>query len=185
MSHPNQHMHKVARAESWTTQRCALSPWAREHVLIRLLLGFGGMLLGWTAVAAELPWLTDLPKALGQATAEKKSVLLFFHGSDWCPTCKELERDVIKSPEFAAYARQALVLVDVDFPTKGKQSEELKKANAALRQRFNIGDNLPTLVLLNESGETVFQEAGYPGGGPKAVLPNMSGMQPKPPVLFR
>jgi rhodanese-related sulfurtransferase len=110
---------------------------------------------------------------VAQANSEKKSVLLFFHGSDWCPTCKELERDVIKSAEFAAYARQALVLVDVDFPTKGAQSEELKKTNAALRQRFNVGDNLPTLVLLNESGETVFQEAGYAGGGPAAVLPNL------------
>jgi protein disulfide-isomerase len=130
-------------------------------------------LTAWPARAAELTWLTDLPKAQAQANAEKKSVLLFFHGSDWCPTCRELERDVIKSLEFNAYARQALVLVDVDFPTKDTQSEALKRANAALRQRFNIGDNLPTLVLLNESGETVFQEAGYAGGGPAAVLPNL------------
>ena len=145
-----------------------------------LALGMFAVLTAWAANAADLTWLTDLPKAQAQAHAEKKSVLLFFHGSDWCPTCKELERGVIKSPEFSAYARQALVLVDVDFPTKGAQSEELKKANAALRQRFNIGDNLPTLVLLNDSGETVFQEAGYAGGGPAAVLPNLQ-RHAKPP----
>jgi rhodanese-related sulfurtransferase/thioredoxin-related protein len=127
----------------------------------------------WPARAAELTWLTDLPKAQAQANAEKKSVLLFLHGSDWCPLCRELQREVINAPEFITYARQALVLVDVDFPTKGTQSEELKRANAALRQRFNIGDGLPTLVLLNESGETVFQEAGYTSGGPAAVLPNL------------
>jgi len=143
-------------------------------------LGVLAGLTAWPARAAEVTWLTDLPKAQAQATAEKKSVLLFFHGSDWCPTCRELERDVIKSPEFAAYARQALVLVDVDFPTKGTQSEALKRANAALRKRFNIGDGLPTLVLLNESGETVFQEAGYTGGGPAAVLPNLQ-RHAKPP----
>jgi protein disulfide-isomerase len=140
---------------------------------LQFLAGITGLVFGFEAVAAELSWLTDLPKALAQTTKEKKAVLLFFHGSDWCPTCKELERDVIKSPEFAAYARQALVLVDVDFPTKGKQSDDLKKANAALRQRFNIGDNLPTLVLVNDSGDTLFQEAGYAGGGPAAVLPNL------------
>jgi protein disulfide-isomerase len=136
---------------------------------LAILLG----LTAWPARAAEVTWLTDLAKAQTQANAEKKSVLLFFHGSDWCPLCRELARDVIKSPEFITYARQALVLVDVDFPTKGTQSEELKRANVALRQRFNIGDGLPTLVLLNESGETVFQEAGYAGGGPAAVLPNL------------
>jgi len=144
-----------------------------KHTFTWLPLGLIFGLTAWPTRAAELTWLTDLPKAQAQANAEKKSVLLFFHGSDWCPTCRELERDVIKSPEFIAYARQALVLVDVDFPTKGTQSEALKQANAALRQRFNIGDNLPTLVLLNESGETVFQEAGYTGGGPAAVLPNL------------
>lgn len=148
----------------------------RTHMRSALTWLCLGVILGltaWPAQAAELTWLTDLPKAQAQANAEKKSVLLFFHGSDWCPTCRELERDVIKSPAFIAYAREALVLVDVDFPTKGAQSEALKRANAVLRQRFNIGDSLPTLVLLNESGETVFQEAGYAGGGPAAVLPNL------------
>lgn len=138
-----------------------------------LALGLWAGLFAWSVAGAELAWLTDLPKALAQANAEQKSVLLFFHGSDWCPTCKELERDVIKSPEFAAYARQALVLVDVDFPTQGGQSEALREANAALRRKFNIGDNLPTLVLLNDSGDTLFQETGYRGGGPAAVLPNL------------
>jgi len=123
--------------------------------------------------AADLEWLTKLAKAQAQANAEKKSVLLFFHGSDWCPVCRELQREVIDSPEFKAYAREALVLVDVDFPDKGKQDEALKRANAALKARFNVGDNYPTLVLLNESGETVYQEAGYRGGGPAEVLPKL------------
>ena len=37
--------------------------------------------------------------------SDASRVLLFFHGSDWCPTCRELECDFIKSPEFIAYAR--------------------------------------------------------------------------------
>jgi rhodanese-related sulfurtransferase/thioredoxin-related protein len=120
--------------------------------------------------AAELPWHTDLATAQAQANREKKSVLLFFHGSDWCPLCKEMQRQVFQSPEFIAYARQALVLVDVDFPEKTNQSPELKRANLALKARYNVGDNFPCLVLLGESGETVFQETGYAGGGPKEVI---------------
>jgi len=87
---------------------------------------------------------------------------------------------VINSPEFIAFAREALVLVDVDFPEKTGQSEALKRANLALKAKFNTGDNYPTIVLLNESGETVFQEAGYGGGGPKAVLPQIERHAKRP-----
>lgn len=121
-----------------------------------------------------LTWLTDLPKAKAQAKAEGKSILLFFHGSDWCPPCVQMQRQVIASPEFAQYARQSLVLVDVDFPEKTRQSDELRRTNLALKTKFNLnpewGEGFPTLVLLNEAGETVFQETGYAGGGPAEVL---------------
>lgn len=126
---------------------------------------------------SELTWLTDLPNALVRAKAEGKSVLLFFHGSDWCPPCVEMQRQVFASPEFAQYARRALVLVDVDFPNKSTQSEGLKHANVALKARFNLssetGEGFPTIVLLNDAGETVFQETGYHGGGPLEVLPKL------------
>lgn len=129
------------------------------------------------ASTTGLTWLTDLPKAQAQAKAEGKSVLLFFHGSDWCPTCLEMQRQVFDSPEFTQYARRALVLVDVDFPEKKSQSDEVKRANLALKARFNFSDELgggyPTLVLLNEAGGTVFQETGYSGGGPAEVLPKL------------
>jgi phage shock protein E len=121
--------------------------------------------------AADLTWLTDLPQAQAKAKAEKKSVLLFFHGSDWCPACAEMQKHVFASPEFTAYAGRALILMEVDFPEKAKQPDELKQANAALKVKFNVGENFPTIVLLNESGETIYQESGYNGGGPKEVLP--------------
>ncbi len=127
--------------------------------------------------AARLSWLTDLNQARAQAKNEQKSILLFFHGSDWCPICAELQHQVFDSPEFAEYARRALVLVDVDFPQKNAQTEDQKRANLALKARFNLsqesGEGFPTLVLLNDAGETVFQETGYAGGGPAAVLPGL------------
>jgi rhodanese-related sulfurtransferase/thioredoxin-related protein len=125
----------------------------------------------------EPVWLTDLPKAQAQAKAQRKSVLLFFHGSDWCPTCVEMKRQVFDSPEFVQYARRKLVLVDVDFPEKSSQSGDLKRANLALKARFNMSEELgggyPTLILLNDVGGTVFQETGYAGGGPAEVLPKL------------
>lgn len=125
----------------------------------------------------DLVWMTDLPDALVRAKAEGKSVLLFFHGSDWCPACVEMQRQVFAAPEFVKYARRALVLVDVDFPQKPGQSEELKRANLALKAKFNLsrqpGEGFPSIVLLNDAGETVFQETGYAGGGVAEVLPKL------------
>jgi rhodanese-related sulfurtransferase/thioredoxin-related protein len=155
-----------------------------------IALIFTTLLAGMAAAAADpqtplatqspatgLTWLTDLPSAQARAKADKKSVLLFFHGSDWCPTCVEMQRQVFDSPAFAKYARQSLVLVDVDFPDKHKQDEELRRANIALKARFNLSpapdEGFPTIVLLNDAGETVFQETGYAGGGPAEVLPKL------------
>jgi len=122
------------------------------------------------AAADELAWHTDLAEAQAQAKREQKSVLLVFRGSDWCPPCIEMERQVFQSPEFIAYAQKTLVLVNVDFPETGAQDANVKRADLALKAKFNVGDNLPTLALLNDSGETLFQEAGYSGRGPADVL---------------
>ena len=141
-----------------------------KHLFAGVWLCFAASILPSEVQSAELIWLTDFSKARTQANAEKKSVLLFFHGSDWCPTCLLLQRQFIESAQFIDYARQRLVLVDVDFPERTQQSDALKQANAALKAKFNIGDNLPTLVLLNEAGETVFQESGYTDGGAAELL---------------
>jgi protein disulfide-isomerase len=45
------------------------------------------LLAAWAvaqATAAELEWMTDLPKAQEKAKADKKLVMLDFTGSDWC-----------------------------------------------------------------------------------------------------
>jgi protein disulfide-isomerase len=131
----------------------------------------------WAAETNGLTWFTDLPKAEAQAKAEGKFVLLFFHGSDWCPPCVEMQRQVIDSSAFASYARQAVVLVDVDFPEKHPTDDAQRRNNLALKARFNLspepGEGFPTLVLLNEAGETVYQETGYGGGGVAEVLPKL------------
>jgi rhodanese-related sulfurtransferase/thioredoxin-related protein len=143
----------------------------------KLCLGLFLAAVSWTAPAAELTWLTDLQQAKIQAKAEKKSVLLVFHGSDWCPPCVLMQRQVFSAPEFIEYARQTLVLVDVDFPENRAQSEALKQANLALKEKFNVGkernEGFPTIVLLNDEGQTVYQEMGFDSGGLPGVLANL------------
>ena len=70
-----------------------------------------------------------------------------------------MQRQVINTPDFVRCAPQSLILVDVDFPEKHKQDEELARANLELKRKFNLsperGEAYPTIVLLNEAGETL------------------------------
>lgn len=130
-------------------------------------------LLALPVAAADLKWGTDLPAALAQAKKEKKAVLLDFNGSDWCPPCKMLHKDVFATKEFADYAKDNLVLVELDFPRQKKQSEDLKKANQALQEKYQI-EGYPTVILLGADGKQLWKTVGYPPGGPKPFIANLT-----------
>ena len=132
----------------------------------------------WQAGAAELNWLTDLPKAQAKAKEENKQVLLDFTGSDWCGWCIKFNKEVLATPEFAEYAAKHLVLVEVDFPRKKEQSDELKKANKAVGSKYSV-DGYPTFVVLNKDGKEVGRQEGYAAGGPKAFIAKLEAFKAK------
>lgn len=153
-----------------------------------------GLLLGALALLATAPcfgqdslkgaprWLSSFDDAKAEARKEKRRLLAFFHGSDWCPPCMRMQREVFDTPEFAAYAEKNLVLLDVDFPQKKELPKGQLKANFALKARFNVGDQepfqgLPTILLFNEFGFTVLQEKGYFGGGVRPFLEKLERLK--------
>jgi protein disulfide-isomerase len=121
-----------------------------------------------TAIVKKPDWLTDFEKAQAQARAQNKALLINFTGSDWCPPCLMLEREVFKQPEFTEYAAKNLVLLMVDFPRIKMQSLEERAANRKLAERYEI-DGFPTIVLLDLSGKKI-GELGYMAGGPKPFI---------------
>jgi protein disulfide-isomerase len=129
------------------------------------------------AAADELNWLTDLPKAQAKAKEENRLVMLDFTGSDWCGWCIKLNKEVFSQPAFADYAGKNLVLVEVDFPRNKPQSAELKKANAALQDKYKI-EGYPTIIVLNSDGKKV-GELGYQPGGPKAFIAELDKLRKK------
>jgi len=108
----------------------------------------------WQVKAADATWLTDLPTAQAQARTESKLVLMDFNGSDWCPDCIALKKRVLDTKRFQAYAITNLVLVDVDFPDKKPQSSDLKRANDALKSKYQV-EGLPALIVLDSGGKEV------------------------------
>lgn len=130
----------------------------------KLALLFALAFASSTVVASDEAWLTDLPKAQEKAKAEKKMVLIDFTGSDWCPPCKSLHGKVLTSPEFTKFAKDNLVLVEIDFPRSKPQSDELKAANKELSKKFGVR-GYPTVVVLDAEGKELFKKVGY-GGTP-------------------
>jgi len=138
-----------------------------------------GLLAAWALVqvrAAELEWLTDLPQAQAKAKTEKKMVLLDFTGSDWCPPCKALHKNVLTSKEFAEYAKENLVLVEVDFPRSKPQSDAQKKANKALANQFSVR-GYPTVVVLDGNGKVLSSKTGYGGEDAASFVARLKGLK--------
>ncbi len=105
-------------------------------------------------------WSTDLEKALKDAKASKKSVLVEFTGSDWCPPCIAMRKNVFSKKEFVEAASKNFILVELDFP---KGDKELSEKNQPLAEKYKI-EGFPTVVLLDSEGKefTRFFASEYP-----------------------
>ena len=124
----------------------------------------------------ELTWHTDMSKATDISIKENKPMFLFFTGSDWCGWCIRLQKEVFKTPEFIKWAKDNVVLVELDFPRKNNQSEEVKMQNAQLQQQLQVR-GYPTVWFVSAAKTTdakvnlnALGSSGYVAGGPKVWI---------------
>ena len=137
------------------------------------------LLLASVTARAELTWLTDLDAAKAQGVKENKPVLVDFTGSDWCPPCKALHKNVFESKEFAAVASK-YVLVELDYPRNKPQAPELKAKNAALSKQFGI-TGFPTVLLLDaKTGDVYGKTVGFGGQTAKEYLDKLASFKNTP-----
>lgn len=85
-----------------------------------------------------LTWHTDLQKAITLSQKEKKPMMLFFTGSDWCGWCHKLQKEVFYQEEFVKWAKDNVILVEVDFPRNKVLSDEIRQQNNLLQQQFSV-----------------------------------------------
>ncbi len=149
----------------------------KKKTFITLLL-----ILGSFAVQAqELVWQTDINKAMAISTKTQKPMLLFFTGSDWCGWCIRLQNEVLKTPEFTAWAKKNVILVELDFPRGTPQTDAIKNQNAGLQQAFGV-QGFPTVWFATaklKGGKPSFTgmgSTGYVAGGPTAWLAVADGI---------
>lgn len=109
-------------------------------------------------------WGNNLEKALAEAAASQKLVILNFSGSDWCGPCIQLKKEVFESEEFKKFADTSLELVRADFPRQKKNQlpKEQLKYNEALAEKYNPSGKFPLTLLLSPDGKVLRTWDGYP-----------------------
>jgi thioredoxin-related protein len=130
----------------------------------------------------DMTWHTDMAKASELSMKEKKPLMLFFTGSDWCGWCIRLQKEVFKKEEFIKWAKQNVILVELDFPKKTAQEEALKQQNYQMQQIFQV-KGYPTVWLVNpeKTAEgkinlSALGSTGYVAGGPEKWLEGVNSI---------
>jgi protein disulfide-isomerase len=141
-----------------------------------LLAVLVAVLLAAPFARAESGWLSDYKKAQQEAKANHKFVLLDFTGSDWCGWCKKFDREVLSQPQFKDYARNNLVLVELDFPRAKQQSSELKRQNLELARQYEVV-GFPTIVVLDSDGQKLWRYDGYFPKGAAAFIAELEKLR--------
>lgn len=121
------------------------------------------LLLATSAVAArgEARWLTDYAEAMAAAEETGRPVLTVFTGSDWCQHCRTLERNVLETETFRAWAEERVVLLMVDLPQDGISLDE-RKARSRVCIKYGVR-SFPSVAILAPDGSKITSQSGYQG----------------------
>ena len=140
-----------------------------------------------------LEWQTDLLKANELSQKNGKPIFAFFTGSDWCGWCIKLQKNVFEKQGFVQWAKKNVVLLELDYPRRKQQPQELMQQNAGLQQTFGV-QGYPTVWIFTMAKDSVTNKynitplgtLGYPQAAPgneeKEFLNNANNiLSNKPP----
>lgn len=151
----------------------------RKNIFFTVVLG---LLFGLNTAFAQNShpegWNVTYAEAAAEAKADHKPILMVFGGSDWCKPCIMLRKEVWESETFKQYAKDNLVLLELDFPRmkKNQLPEVQAKQNEALAAKYNKDGVFPLVVLTDENGN-VISKTGYKAGGPDHYIEHLKQLQ--------
>lgn len=136
-----------------------------------------GMAVAGSALASDR-WLRDYDDAMRAAEQTGRPVLTIFTGSDWCPHCVTLEKKVLDSQQFLAWAENRVVLLMIDLPQQGISQEE-RHARSRVCIKYGVR-TFPNTVLIAPDGAKIMAQSGYHGQTPEAWLATLEKHVPAP-----
>ncbi|MDP7197946.1 MAG: thioredoxin family protein [SAR202 cluster bacterium] len=109
-------------------------------------------------------WTNNAEKVFNNSKENGNPILLNFTGSDWCVWCKKIKKEIFDTPEFKEWVKNNNVeLLELDFPKRISQSQELKSQNVSLAREMGVR-GYPTIIII-ANGKAV--KTGYVKGGPE------------------
>ena len=120
-------------------------------------------------------WLEDYRLAQAIASQLDRDILMAFTSMDSSEWSQRLDKEIFQQEAFKDYARKNLVLLRIDFPKAGKQTDKIAEQNRLLAEAHGVR-GYPTVVFINPRGQK-FGEAKYMKGGPAAFLEALDGLR--------
>ncbi|MBS0654711.1 MAG: thioredoxin family protein [Verrucomicrobia bacterium] len=143
-----------------------------KSLALAALLACGGVLTLHAAPAAnvqqkdQINWLTDFSQASALAKKESKPLFLYFTGSDWCPWCKKMDKEIISTTGFQKALGNSCIFVYLDFPHYTALDKKTQEQNEGLMKTYGVR-GFPTVILLDPNQKKIAQ-LGYEQGGGEA-----------------
>ncbi|HEY7090110.1 MAG TPA: thioredoxin family protein [Tepidisphaeraceae bacterium] len=140
--------------------RCRAEPVRRAPVanLIMLVILVVALLVAWRffsphSAHAAGGWTEDWDAAVEQSRASGKPALVLFT-ADWCPSCRQLESQVLTDANVQQYLRDNLTPVIVDLTDRSGPNVDLARERGITA--------IPTLILYDRAGQELSRCNGMP-----------------------
>ena len=95
-------------------------------------------------------WLINYEEVYQQSIQFQQPIMANFTGSDWCGWCKKLKKAVFDTEVFKEWAKNNVILFELDYPRRTPQDPEIQKQNRDLQQAFGgLVRGFPTVLYFN------------------------------------
>lgn len=123
------------------------------------------------ASSEELEWCDTYTESIEKAKTTGKPLLILFTGSDWCPACMKLEREVLSKPEFVRGVSDNFVFYRAEFSDPSPEALA-STPDSVLLDRYNV-NMFPTIVVIDGNGKQLFS-LNYKAGGPNVYVQELN-----------
>lgn len=121
-------------------------------------------------LAGQLNWQPNYNAAVSSARSSAKPILILFTGTNWCPACIKLERDVLTKPEFAQIVGDKFIFLKAEFPSNSADAIQASPFKFLL-DRYRV-EGFPTMIVINPDGQVLFT-VNYQAKGPNEYANEM------------
>jgi YHS domain-containing protein/thiol-disulfide isomerase/thioredoxin len=102
-------------------------------------------------LTAAQVWMTDFAKAQAEATKLHRPLVVHFH-TKWCGPCRQMEKDILHTPQILRQLDEGFIAVKVDLDNKVD--------NAKVQAQYRV-KNMPTDLILSHDGKELHRSEGY------------------------